>query len=191
MRAMTGCSNQQAQAWPGALLEGKHIIHDLCSGAKWEQVDVRRPFALAFTTETVDVDQFAANVIRRGGKEIRSETEYFADIPKMHLPDEMLRITEHILETKKEHFDPAFLEDRYRTVLVEKLRQKQARMPAGTVASVPSEENVINLLDALKRSLAAEQPARPIAPAAKSTIRRAAAKPTSAKRSGVRSRRTG
>jgi non-homologous end joining protein Ku len=30
----------------------------------------------------------------------------------------MLRITEHILETKKGDFDPAYLEDRYRTVLV-------------------------------------------------------------------------
>jgi hypothetical protein len=49
-------------------LEGKHIIHDLCSGPKWQQVDVRRQFALAFTTEAVDVDQFAANVVRRGGK---------------------------------------------------------------------------------------------------------------------------
>lgn len=49
-------------------LDGKHIVHDLCSGPKWERVDVRRAFALAFTTEAVDVDQFAANVVRRGGK---------------------------------------------------------------------------------------------------------------------------
>jgi hypothetical protein len=48
-------------------VEGKHIVHDLCSGPKWEQVDVRRPFALAFTKEAVDVNQFAANVVRRGG----------------------------------------------------------------------------------------------------------------------------
>jgi DNA end-binding protein Ku len=44
--------------------------------------------------------------------EVRSETEYFADIPPMALPEEMLNITEHILETKKEDFDPAYLEDR-------------------------------------------------------------------------------
>jgi non-homologous end joining protein Ku len=35
-------------------------------------------------------------------------------------------ITEHILETKKEDFNPAYLEDRYHTVLVEKLREKQS-----------------------------------------------------------------
>ena len=81
----------------------------------------------------------------RYAHEIRSETEYFADIPSMNLPDEMLRIAEHILETKKDDFDPAFLEDRYRTVLVEKLRDKQAQMPARPVASIPSQENIINL----------------------------------------------
>src|SRR6185312_11943538 len=53
----------------------------------------------------------------RFAHEVRSEREYFADIPEMTLPDEMLKITEHILETKTEDFDPAYLEDRYRTVL--------------------------------------------------------------------------
>jgi non-homologous end joining protein Ku len=81
----------------------------------------------------------------RYAHEIRNETEYFADIPQMTLPDEMLKITEHILETKKEDFDPAYLEDRYRTLLVEKLREKQALMPTRSVASAPSRQNVINL----------------------------------------------
>ena len=74
----------------------------------------------------------------RYAHEVRDEAEYFADIPKMTLPDEMLRITEHILETKTEDFDPAYLEDRYRTVLVEKLRAKQAQNPARSTASAPS-----------------------------------------------------
>ena len=66
----------------------------------------------------------------------------------------MIRITEHILETKKEDFDTAYLEDRYRTVLVEKLRKKQAsKLPARNFPSTPSAQNVINLMDALRRSL--------------------------------------
>jgi DNA end-binding protein Ku len=96
----------------------------------------------------------------RYAHEVRSEAEYFSDIPPMELPDEMVRITEHILETKREDFDPAYLEDRYRTVLVEKLRERQAQMPRRSVASVPSQQNVINLMDALRRSIEAEQPAR-------------------------------
>jgi Ku protein len=97
----------------------------------------------------------------RYAHEIRSETEYFSDIPQMTLPNEMLRIAEHILETKIEDFDPSYLEDRYRTVLVEKLQEKQAQIPTRPKAFDPSPQNVINLMDALKRSLAAEQrPAR-------------------------------
>src|SRR5215204_5645313 len=92
----------------------------------------------------------------------------------MELPDEMVRITEHILETKQEDFDTAYLEDRYRTVLVEKLREKQAQMPMRSVASVPSQQNVINLMDALKRSIEAEQPGKATAkkPAAQSKTAR-------------------
>jgi Ku protein len=94
----------------------------------------------------------------RYAHEVRSGMDYFAEIPPMELPNEMVRITEHILETKREDFDPAWLEDRYRTVLVEKLREKQAQMPKRSLAPSPSPQNVINLMDALKRSLAAEQP---------------------------------
>jgi DNA end-binding protein Ku len=87
----------------------------------------------------------------RYAHEVRSEAQYFADIPRIALPDEMLRITEHILETKKGDFDPAYLEDRYRTVLVEKLRERQAHMPAKSLAAAPSPQNVINLMDAGNR----------------------------------------
>jgi DNA end-binding protein Ku len=124
----------------------------------------------------------------RYAHEVRSEAQYFAEIPRIALPDEMLRITEHILETKKGNFDPAYLEDRYRTVLVEKLRERQAHMPAKSLAAVPSPQNVINLMDALKRSLAAEQPVQRAASATKPTPRRSAAatKPPPAKRPGAR-----
>ena len=43
-------------------------------------------------------------VTLRYAHEVRSEAEYFADIPEIALPDEMLRIAEHILETKRADF---------------------------------------------------------------------------------------
>jgi Ku protein len=93
----------------------------------------------------------------RYAHEIRSEGEYFAEIPDLRLPPEMIRIAEHILETKTGDFDPAYLEDRYRTSLVSLLREKKAQTPARTAVSSPSPKNVINLMDILKRSLSAER----------------------------------
>jgi len=126
----------------------------------------------------------------RYAHEVRAETEDFEDIPQMTLPDEMLRITEHILESKLEDFDPAYLEDRYRTVLVEKLREKQGQVPMRSAAPAPSPQNVVNLMDALKRSLAAE---RPTAQIVKPSPRRVAtaSKRSSGKRSSATARRAG
>jgi DNA end-binding protein Ku len=91
--------------------------------------------------------------------EVRSEAEYFADIPKLALPDDMLEVAKHILKTKTAEFDPAYLEDRYRTALAAMLREKQAQLPAiPTPSPTATPENVINLMEVLKRSLAAEQP---------------------------------
>jgi non-homologous end joining protein Ku len=127
----------------------------------------------------------------RYAHEVKSEAEYFAAIPEIDLPDEMLRVAEHILETKTADFDPAFLEDRYRTVLVSMLREKHAELPKKIATSAPSRQNVINLMDALKRSLAAERPqSRTGAP--KATPGRPARGPKSSqsRRSNARARRT-
>src|SRR5262249_2870294 len=74
--------------------------------------------------------------------EVREEADYFADIQKLKLPDEMLRVAEHIVETKTSDFDPAYLEDRYRTVLISKLKEKHAELPKNVVAVRPPPENV-------------------------------------------------
>jgi non-homologous end joining protein Ku len=48
----------------------------------------------------------------------------------MPLPKEMLSLAEHIIEIKLVNFDPAYLEDRYRTVIVSTLKEKSAQLPA-------------------------------------------------------------
>ena len=90
----------------------------------------------------------------RYAHEVRSEQEYFAGIPDLTLPAELLEIAEQILASKTADFDAAYLEDRYRTALVSMLKDKQAELPkkAGK-AEAPSPQNVVDLMDALKRSL--------------------------------------
>lgn len=84
--------------------------------------------------------------------EIRDAMDYLAETTGVDLPQEMLQIIQR----------PRLSEDRYRTVLVEKLREKQAERPPRRIASAPSPDNVVNLMDALERSLAAERPTAPI-----------------------------
>ena len=95
----------------------------------------------------------------RYGYEVRDAKTYFEDIPPLKLPDEMVQLAEHILETKSGRFDPAEFEDRYENAVVEMLKQKQAGMPVKKEAPVATPGTVVNLMDALRRSIQAEQPA--------------------------------
>ena len=51
-----------------------------------------------------------------------AEDAYFEDIAEIKVPADMLKLAEHILDSKKAEFDPAVFEDRYETALVELLR---------------------------------------------------------------------
>lgn len=90
--------------------------------------------------------------------EMRPEADYYADIRPLELPREVLDLTELIINSKREHFDPTYLEDRYRTVLVEKLREKTAQAPSKRSQTRPSAQNVVNLMEALKASLGTSKP---------------------------------
>ena len=77
----------------------------------------------------------------RYAHEVRKPTEYFAEIPKLTLDDELLEVAERIIEMKTGEFDPAFLEDRYRTVLASMLREKQVDLAceSGGADAIPAE----------------------------------------------------
>jgi DNA end-binding protein Ku len=91
--------------------------------------------------------------------EVRDDKPYFEDIPSLKLPDEMVELAEHILETKTGHFDPTEFEDRYETAVAEMLKQKQAGMPPTKEAPTAPPATVVNLMDALRRSIQNERPA--------------------------------
>ncbi len=105
------------------------------------------------------LDQGLMATTLRYAYEVRDAKPYFADIPPVKLPDEMVELAEHILETKAGHFDPAEFEDRYETAVVEMLKQKQAGMPPRKEAPTAPPATVVNLMDALRRSVEKERPA--------------------------------
>jgi DNA end-binding protein Ku len=87
--------------------------------------------------------------------EVRDEALYFEDIPDIKIPDEMLKLAEHIVDTKAGHFDPTKFEDHYETALVALLKDKQAGRQVEPI-EVPRPHTVVHLMGALKRSLEAE-----------------------------------
>jgi DNA end-binding protein Ku len=95
-------------------------------------------------------------VTLRDAHELRSDAEYLADIPEFSLPDQLLGLADHIITAMTANFDPAYLEDRYRTILVSMLREKQMEPGKRASPAAPSRQNVISLMDVLKRSVAAQ-----------------------------------
>ena len=87
--------------------------------------------------------------------EVREQKDYFEDIPDLKLPDEMLQLAAHIVDTKAGHFDPKTFEDHYETALVALLKSKEAGRPVETVGEEAAPPRVINLMDALKASISA------------------------------------
>jgi DNA end-binding protein Ku len=87
--------------------------------------------------------------------EIRDAKEYFSDIESVKVPKDMLELAEHILKTKRGHFDPSKFSDRYEDALKALIKAKQAGKPAPAAPERPS--NVINLMDALRRSVRSER----------------------------------
>src|SRR5262245_37986857 len=61
--------------------------------------------------------------------EVRDAAPYFEDIPDLKISGEMLKLAEHILDSKAADFDPSTFEDRYENALTEMLRKKQAGLP--------------------------------------------------------------
>jgi DNA end-binding protein Ku len=86
--------------------------------------------------------------------EMRKSDDYFDAIENVKVSGEMLKLAEHILETKKGDFDPSEFEDHYETALVELMKKKQAGFkPSKAKEPVSAPQNVINLMDALRKSV--------------------------------------
>ena len=101
--------------------------------------------------------------------EVRNEADYFDDIPDEKIPKDMLELASHIVETKAGHFDPSKFDDRYEDALKDLLKKKQEGKPIERPER-GEPTNVVNLMEALRRSVeasgkvaAGKGKARPIA----------------------------
>src|SRR3984893_5065587 len=109
--------------------------------------------------------------------EVRSENEYFDDVQDVKVTKDMLDLAKHIVEQKSGSFEPEAFEDHYETALIDLIDKKRSGIRLPAKAAPKTGGNVINLMDALKRSLANEKQAAPSAQAKGKKAATAAAGP--------------
>jgi DNA end-binding protein Ku len=117
--------------------------------------------------------------------EIRKEADYFDDIPDERVPKDMLDLATHIVEAKVTHFAPEKFEDHYEKALKELIKKKHHGEKLGKPKE-PAPATVINLMDALRKSVTADRRASRRSAAPPATRRQR----TSANRSSARARKT-
>src|SRR5260370_1147211 len=66
----------------------------------------------------------------------------------------MVGLAEDIIDKMSGEFEPDKFEDRYENAMIELIRSKQAGVPAPTEKAPARPANVVNLMDALRRTMA-------------------------------------
>src|SRR2546423_8347735 len=101
------------------------------------------------------LDKGLMGTLLRYPYEIRDEKEYVDEIQDVKVTKDMLDLARHIVEQKTGEFEPENFEDHYEQALTELINAKRA---GKTIAHKPrpSGTNVVDLMSALKQSLANE-----------------------------------
>jgi DNA end-binding protein Ku len=89
--------------------------------------------------------------------EVRDAEDYFADLPELALAPDMLTLAAQILESKVADFDPKAFRDRYEEALLAHLKAKQAGAVPEEKPPFAAPRRVINVMEALRRSIAQDQ----------------------------------
>ncbi|MHC2277243.1 DNA end-binding protein Ku [Bradyrhizobium diazoefficiens] len=98
------------------------------------------------------LDKGLMGTLLRYPYEVRDPKEYFDEIADVKVTKDMLDLARHIVEQKAGNFEPGKFEDQYETALVELINQKRAGKPI-TPKERPRGENVVDLMDALRKSV--------------------------------------
>jgi DNA end-binding protein Ku len=86
---------------------------------------------------------------------VRDEKEYFDEIQDVKVTKDMLDLAKHIVEQKAGDFEPERFEDHYEEALTDLINAKRAGKTIGHKPR-PSGTNVVDLMSALKQSIANE-----------------------------------
>ncbi len=88
--------------------------------------------------------------------ELRKPMEYFGDLKPVEIDEDQLDLAEQLIKRKSGKFDPSKYKDGYETALRELVDAKVNHQPIPQDEPAPKRAKVINLMDALRSSLAAK-----------------------------------
>ncbi|OKO72917.1 Ku protein [Bradyrhizobium sp. NAS96.2] len=120
-------------------------------------------------------DKGLVGMLLRYPYEVRDAAEYFDDIQDVKVTKDMLDLAKHIVEQKSGHFEPGTFEDHYEAALSELLAKKQKGLPIAEVKR-PAPGNVVNLMEALRQSIASGGKRAPAAKPENAPAKKAAKK---------------
>jgi len=86
--------------------------------------------------------------------EVRNAMDYFSEVPELALAPDLLQLAEHIVESKVAAFDSTAFRDRYEEALLTHLNAKALGAIQEEKPTFVAPHRVINLMDALRRSIA-------------------------------------
>ena len=131
---------RDAMAHSGKVALGRLVMHNR---ERLVALEVRNNGLLVTTMRTHD--------------EVQDERNFFGDIPTHKADRKMLEIAEKIIDQLDAKFDPSRFTDRYEEALRELVKRKRKGKIVTEETPPPKDEKVIDLMEALKRSLAGDK----------------------------------
>jgi DNA end-binding protein Ku len=94
--------------------------------------------------------------------ELRRASEYFSDIKKTTVDADQLSLAKELIKRKTAAFDPAKFEDKYEVALHKLIDAKLKNVPLPKEEKPARGAKVIDLMDALRRSVNSPAPKKPV-----------------------------
>jgi DNA end-binding protein Ku len=158
---------REAMGRAGKIALGRVVMHQR---ERMLAMEARDRGIIAYTLRTYD--------------EVKKPETLFDDIPEVKTDKGMIDIASRIIEQQEGDFDPTAFKDRYEEALRELIKEKEKGVGRVVHADAPEDTNVVDLMEALRRSLGdkggGKAPARK-APAKKPAAKKAAPKKAAAK----------
>jgi DNA end-binding protein Ku len=114
--------------------------------------------------------------VMRYAEELRSPASYFAEIKPVAVEEDQLALAEELIKRKTGKFDPEKFKDEYEVALRALVDAKVQHAPIPRDEPAPTTGKVINLMDALRKSVERDE----AAPPKKASGREVAPKPAAA-----------